>query len=109
MKRHVVTMALTLVCVGLFGAKAGAQTITFGTGQPAISTGSVSGSGSFDCGAGFTVYQVKLIVRGPLGGCPQRYDSTFSPLFQTQTGNWGPSAIANLPTGQYNVSVQLYY
>src|SRR5205823_83657 len=93
---------------GFFGGNASAQTISFGTKQPQISTGTVSASGTYDCGMGFIVYQVKLIVRGPLGNCPQRFDTTYSPLIQTQTGNWS-GMIQKLPTGQYNVSVQLYY
>jgi hypothetical protein len=99
-------VVVVMVCIGFlcFGGQAQAQMIGFAAGQPVPSAGTISASGGFDCGTGNTVYQVTLIVQG--NGVNQRTDQTFAG--SPQSGKW--SIISqNLPTGSYNVYVQLYY
>ena len=101
---YVFTLAQTL----LLPSVSFSQTIDFGKNSPSAGLGSISGTGSYDCGVGSSVYQIKFNVIGPLGNNPNIYQQIIIPNPANQKGIWN-GQIQNLPPGQYNITVQLYY
>jgi hypothetical protein len=94
-------VVLLVLATAVYAATAGS--VAWGTGQPTVAAGTITGSGTYTVNAGWTASSSVLVAIPTNGG---------SPLLMAGAvggGKWGPITLNSVPTGQYNVYGEVIY